>query len=133
MYKDYNKPSYKKLYLDKKNAKISGVCAGIGDYFGIDPTVLRIGTVILFFLSGPFVIIGYVLLAIFLDAKPADLYETKKHGEFWKSVRTEPSNTVRDIRYKFRDIERRLRVAEAHVTSPQYNLHREINDLDKDK
>lgn len=132
MYNDHRKPSYRKLYLDKKNAKISGVCAGLGDYFGIDPMVVRIATVIFCLVGVPFIIIGYILLAVFLDAKPRDLYETKKQGEFWKSVRTEPSNTVRDIRYKFRDIERRLRATEAHVTSPQYNLHREINDLDKD-
>ncbi len=131
MYRDHKTPSYKKLYLDKKNAKISGVCAGIGDYFGIDPMVIRIAAVIFCLIGVPFVIIGYILLALFLDPKPKDLYENPKESEFWKSVRTEPSNTVRDIRYKFRDIERRLRAAEAHVTSPQYNLHREINDLDK--
>jgi|TARA_R110002096_G_scaffold257381_1_gene451004 phage shock protein C len=132
MYKNHTTPPYKKLYLDKKNAKVSGVCAGLGDYFGIDPMVLRIAAVICAIFSGfIFVLICYVVLAYFLDPKPQDMYENKKEGDFWKSVRTEPSNTVRDIRYKFRDIERRLRAAEAHVTSPQYNLHREINDLDK--
>ncbi|MBL4602016.1 MAG: envelope stress response membrane protein PspC [Emcibacteraceae bacterium] len=131
MYNNHKTPSYKKLYLDKQNAKISGVCSGLSDYFGIDPIVLRIASIIFFFLSGPFVVIAYIVLAIVLDAKPKDMYESKREGEFWKSVRTEPSNTVRDIRHKFRDIERRLRAAEAHVTSPQYNLHREINDLDK--
>ncbi|MBT5188065.1 MAG: envelope stress response membrane protein PspC [Kordiimonadaceae bacterium] len=132
MYDNENKtPRYKKLYLDKKNAKVSGVCAGIADYFGIDPIVVRVTTVIGCFFSGPFIVIGYILLAFFLNAKPKGMYESKREREFWKSVRTEPSNTVRDVRYKFRDIERRLRAAEAHVTSPQYNLHREINDLEK--
>lgn len=132
MYNDTRTSKYKKLYLDKKNAKISGVCAGLGDYFGIDPMVIRIATVIISLLGGLGIIfLGYVLLAIFLDPKPLGLFETEKESDFWKSVRTEPKNTVRDIRHKFRDIERRLRAAEAHVTSPQYNLHREINDLDK--
>ena len=131
MYKDSKTPSYRKLYLDKKNAKISGVCAGLGDYFGIDPTIIRIATIIFCLVGVPFIIIGYIILAIFLDPKPRDMYESKKESEFWKSVRTERSNTVRDVRHKFRDIERRLRAAEAHVTSPQYNLHREISDLDK--
>ncbi len=130
MYEDQRTPRYKKLYLDKKNAKISGVCAGVGDYFGIDPLVVRIATVISCFFSAPFIILGYIILAIFLDTKPVDMYESKKESDFWKSVRTEPSNTVRDVRHKFRDIERRLRAAEAYVTSPQYNLHREINDLE---
>lgn len=131
MFKAKETPKYKKLYLDKKNAKISGVCAGVGDYFGLDPMVVRIATVLIALFGGGLIILGYILLAIFLDAKPKDMFESKKESEFWKSVRTEPSNTVRDVRYKFRDIERRLRAAEAHVTSPQYNLHREINDLDR--
>lgn len=131
MFKNSNTPKYKKLYLDKQNAKISGVCSGLGDYFGIDPMVIRISTVVIALLGGGFIILGYIILAIFLSAKPVDMYDSKQEGEFWKSVRTEPSNTVRDIRYKFRDIERRLRAAEAHVTSPQYNLHKEINDLDR--
>ncbi|MBT6036209.1 MAG: envelope stress response membrane protein PspC [Kordiimonadaceae bacterium] len=129
MFKDSNTPKYKKLYLDKQNAKISGVCSGLGDYFGIDPMVIRISAVIIGLLGGGIIILGYIILAIFLKAKPVDMYESKQEGEFWKSVRTEPSNTVRDVRYKFRDIERRLRAAEAHVTSPQYNLNKEINDL----
>jgi len=131
MFRDKKTPKYRKLYLDKQNAKISGVCAGVGDYFGLDPMFVRIVTVLIALFGGGLIILGYILLTIFLDAKPKDMFESKKESEFWKSVRTEPSNTVRDVRYKFRDIERRLRAAEAHVTSPQYNLHREINDLDR--
>ena len=131
MFREKSTPKYKKLYLDKQNAKISGVCAGVADYFGLDPMIVRIATVLIALLGGGLSILGYILLAIFLDAKPLDMFESKKESEFWKSVRTEPSNTVSDIRYKFRDIERRLRAAEAHVTSPQYNLHREINHRDR--
>lgn len=31
--------------LDKANSKVFGVCAGIGNYFGIDPLLVRIGFV----------------------------------------------------------------------------------------
>ena len=34
--------SAKKLYLDKANKKIAGVCAGISEYLDIDVTVVRI-------------------------------------------------------------------------------------------
>jgi phage shock protein C len=131
MFREKSTPKYKKLYLDKQNAKISGVCAGVADYFGLDPMIVRIATVLIALLGGGLSILGYILLAIFLDTKPLDMFESKKESEFWKSVRTEPSNTVSDVRYKFRDIERRLRATEAHVTSPQYNLHREINHRDR--
>lgn len=131
MFREKSTLKYKKLYLDKQNAKISGVCAGVADYFGLDPMIVRIATVLIALLGGGLSILGYILLAIFLDTKPLDMFESKKESEFWKSVRTEPSNTVSDVRYKFRDIERRLRATEAHVTSPQYNLHREINHRDR--
>ncbi len=67
MFRKQNTPSYKKLYLDKKKAKISGVCAGLGDYFGIDPTLVRIAFVVGTLATGgaPF-IVAYALLAFIM-------------------------------------------------------------------
>ncbi|HAA24584.1 MAG TPA: PspC domain-containing protein [Ruminiclostridium sp.] len=45
----------KKLYLSETNKVIAGVCGGIGEYFGIDPTVIRLIWVIL---SVPSLILG---------------------------------------------------------------------------
>lgn len=42
----------KRLYLSDTNKKIGGVCGGIGEYFGIDPTLIRLLTVILTFVTG---------------------------------------------------------------------------------
>ncbi|NLM25237.1 MAG: PspC domain-containing protein [Firmicutes bacterium] len=41
----------KKLYLSN-NRKLGGVCAGIAEYFGIDPTVVRLLWVLTFFAYG---------------------------------------------------------------------------------
>jgi phage shock protein C len=35
-----------RFYLDKRNGKIMGVCAGIADYFGWDVTLVRIAFVL---------------------------------------------------------------------------------------
>ena len=40
-----------RFYLDKMNAKWSGVCAGIADYTGIDVTLVRVGVIGLTFLT----------------------------------------------------------------------------------
>ena len=32
----------RKIYLSTTNKKIGGVCGGIGEYFGIDPTIIRL-------------------------------------------------------------------------------------------
>jgi len=126
-------PKYTKLYLDKKNGKILGVCAGLSDYTGIDPTVIRICAVLgLISPAGGVVFIAYILMCWLLDDKPEDMFESKAQDAFWKAVRTQPKNTIRDVRHKFREIERRLRAAEAHVTSREYSLHKEFEDLKKD-
>ena len=35
----------KRLYRNTKEKKIAGICAGIGEIYGIDPTIVRIATV----------------------------------------------------------------------------------------
>ena len=54
----------KKLCKSRSNKKISGVCAGIADYFGIDPTVVRIlwAVLSLFYGAGILVYIVCVLV-----------------------------------------------------------------------
>ncbi|WP_417623865.1 envelope stress response membrane protein PspC [Paremcibacter congregatus] len=125
-------PRYNKIYLDKKNGKVCGVCAGIADYTGIDATIIRIVTILgLISPASGVVVIAYFLMCWLVDPKPKDLFESQKEDEFWKGVRTQPKNTIRDVRHKFREIERRLRAAEARVTSKEYRLHKEFEDLEK--
>lgn len=47
----------------RRNRKIAGVCGGIGEYLGIDPTLVRIAFVIALIASGSFAIPVYLLLA----------------------------------------------------------------------
>ncbi|WP_276880464.1 PspC domain-containing protein [Bacteroides heparinolyticus] len=42
----------KKFYKCKKDRKIDGVCAGIGIYFNIDPTIVRLATALLACIGG---------------------------------------------------------------------------------
>lgn len=57
----------KKLYRSTTNKKICGVCAGIGDFFGIDPTIVRVVYAILsLFTSGFPGIILYIVLAFII-------------------------------------------------------------------
>lgn len=43
------------------NKMIGGVCAGIADYLGLDPTIVRIVTVLLVFFAGLSVIVYLIL------------------------------------------------------------------------
>ena len=42
----------RKLYLSDTNKKLGGVCGGLGEYFGIDPTIVRLLMFLSIFLSG---------------------------------------------------------------------------------
>ena len=56
----------KKLYRNKQKYKIAGVCSGIGDYFEIDPIIIRLIFLATFLLgAGPIVyIIGWIIIPI---------------------------------------------------------------------
>lgn len=57
----------KKLYKSDTNKMIAGVCGGIGEYFNVDPTIIRLAWVLL---SLPVAIFGgiiaYIIAAIIL-------------------------------------------------------------------
>ncbi len=42
----------RRLYLSDTNKKLGGVCGGIGEYFGVDPTIIRLLAFLSIFLSG---------------------------------------------------------------------------------
>lgn len=58
-----NSNNYRKLYRSRQNRMLCGVCGGIGDYFNIDPTVVRLLWII-FCMCGGGGIIAYIIAAI---------------------------------------------------------------------
>ena len=119
-----------KFYLDKKNGKFLGVCAGIADYTGVDVSLVRIGTILLTILGSGMTIIAYFVAAWVAPKKPHELAEeTPEQTKFWQGVRASPARTVRDVRSRFREIDRRLADVETYVTSSNSRLAREIEQL----
>lgn len=59
----------KKLYKSNKNKKIDGVCAGIAEYFCVDPALVRIGAVLMT-LAGGCGILVYIVCAIIIPRDP---------------------------------------------------------------
>lgn len=53
----------KKLYKSKIDKKLCGVCGGLGEYFDIDSTLIRLGWVLFTFLGGSG-ILAYIVAAI---------------------------------------------------------------------
>ena len=59
----------KKLYKSNQNKMINGVCGGIAEYFNIDPTLIRLGVVLLS-LMGLSGILAYIIAAIIIPRAP---------------------------------------------------------------
>lgn len=59
----------KKLYRSRTNKMIAGVCAGLADYFEIDPTWVRLLFVLFFFLGGSALLV-YVIMWIIVPLSP---------------------------------------------------------------
>ena len=65
-----NHDDIKKLYLSATDRKISGVCGGIGEYFQLDSTLIRLAWIVLTILTGVVPgVIGYIIAAIVMPHK----------------------------------------------------------------
>ena len=62
--------SYKKLHRSSTEKVVSGVCGGIGEYFDLDPTLVRVGYVGLSIFSGggPGLVLYIILMFVIPEA-----------------------------------------------------------------
>jgi phage shock protein C len=59
----------KRLYRSRTDRKISGVCGGLAQYFGIDPVIPRIVWVVLILCAG-FGLLAYLIAWIVIPLEP---------------------------------------------------------------
>ena len=53
-----------RFLINRRDAKVMGVAAGLADYTGIDPTIIRLGLVALTLMTGPVMLLFYVLTGL---------------------------------------------------------------------
>lgn len=73
--------NYKRLYRSRDNRMIAGVCGGLGEYFNIDPTLIR-----LLFVAAVFFGIGggalaYLIMMILVPEEPWQQASEDEVGE----------------------------------------------------
>ncbi len=124
----YKRQNPHKLFRDKENAMLAGVCAGIADYFGFNRKATRLATALfcLFPPFMPFVFISYIILTILLPVKPTDLFESEEQAEFWRGVSNAPSDVFGALSHRFKQLNLRLENMEAFVTSKEFEIDREL-------
>lgn len=125
----YERKNPHRLYRDKKNAVLAGVCAGVAEYFGWNRKGIRAGWILLCLVPPffPFMVISYIVLAIMLPVKPEGLYEQDtQQAEFWRGVSNAPSDVFGSLSHRFRELNLRLEKMEAYVTSKEFEFDREL-------
>lgn len=71
----------KKLYRSRNNKMIFGLCGGLGEYFDVDPTLVRILFVLLA-MPGGFGVLAYIIISLIVPLEPEEMKEEKRHGGF---------------------------------------------------
>jgi|Deesub1362B_J571_1020462.scaffolds.fasta_scaffold01135_2 phage shock protein PspC (stress-responsive transcriptional regulator) len=72
----------KKLYRSRTDRKIAGVCGGLGEYFGIDPTIVRVLWAVLTVVTSLFIgIIVYIVMALVVPEQAPASPEKKENQQ----------------------------------------------------
>jgi phage shock protein C len=71
----------KRLYRSITNKIIGGVCGGLGEYFDVDPVLVRVITVLLFLATG-FGILAYIIAWIIIPKRPLDVVPVPANHEY---------------------------------------------------
>jgi len=87
----------RRLYRNRDDRVIAGVCGGLGAYFGIDPTIVRVIAVLSIFVGGTG-IIAYLIMAIIVPLEGSSTAEPKDTiKENVDDIRETASEIGRDI------------------------------------
>ena len=60
----------KKLYRSNTDKMIAGVCGGLANYFGVDPTLVRLIFALLVFFGVGSGLVLYIVLALIMPLEP---------------------------------------------------------------
>ena len=125
--------------LDRHEAKLLGVCSGLGKRFGIDPTLIRVGWIALPLLTPidfSTALVAYAIAGIvgFIGRKRRDSQE-ERLSEFDRMDQVGKSRrpSVHAMRTELDVNDRRMMAIDDHLASPNYELAREIDALKEEK
>jgi phage shock protein C len=131
----------RKIYpysLDRKDAKIAGVCSTLGAKFGIDPTFIRIAFVAIPLLTPvdfttALIVDAIIGIYLAIQKKRAVSGETRlsDFDRMEQTVTRKPS--VNAMRTELEATDRRLMAIDDHLATPNHELAREIEALREEK
>ena len=108
----------RKFYLNKRDGKLMGVCAGLADYTGIDALWIRVASVVLLLAGFGSLLLLYLIVGLAANTAPAELDDRyDRHSGLDRS----PSH--------WRDHGSPMGDVEAYYTMSNPRLSREIDGL----
>ena len=123
--------------LNRRDAKLVGVCSTLGERFGIDPTFLRIGFVAaVFLISWEVALVTYAALGIYLTIqRKREVDGIPRRSEFDRmgDVPNNARPSVHAMRTELDPTDRRLMAIDDHLATPNHELAREIDALREEK
>ena len=120
-----------RLWRDPENGIIAGVLAGGADYVGIRPWQARALALLALMMFPPYAFLAYVAAAFLLKRRPDTRPLSPEAEGFWRSMSRDPRGTFGTLRYRFREIDRRIADIEKIVTGSDFKLRREFRDLER--
>ena len=118
--------------LNRRDKKIAGVAANLGEVFNIDPTFIRIGFIAAFFLiSWEFALVAYVAAGIYLGLqKRKALRGEERMSDFDRMDEVGKGRTsIHDLRTTLDASDRRMMAIDHHLNRQNDDLAREIEAL----
>ncbi|HEV7662324.1 MAG TPA: PspC domain-containing protein [Chloroflexota bacterium] len=61
---------HNRIYRSRRERMVAGVAGGLAQYFGIDPTILRLLLVAALLTTGPFALVAYFVCALIMPREP---------------------------------------------------------------
>ena len=125
----------RKIYpysLDRKDAKIAGVCSTLGAITGVDPTFIRVGFVAAaIFLSFKLTLVAYAVIGVYLAVqKKRSMIGEHRMSDFDRmDLASKKKPTVHAMRNDLDETDRRLMAIDHHINSQNEELAREIEAL----
>ncbi|WP_295894296.1 envelope stress response membrane protein PspC [uncultured Vibrio sp.] len=126
----------KELFRDTQNSKLTGVCAGLANYFSVEVWLVRILVISAALLGGSFlVILAYVAMTLMLEKQPLDYSENIKSQQDHK-LKSKPwqqgknaTELLKTLETDFATMGSKLEKMEAYVTSETFKVNREFKNL----
>jgi len=118
--------------LDRKDAKVAGVCSTIGSRIGVDPTFVRLGFIAAaIFISFKLTLVAYAVIGIWLAVqKKRSMIGDPHMSDFdrmGEAATRKP--TVHAMRTELDPTDRKLMAVDHHINSQNEELAREIESL----